>query len=191
MSAIEPFDGAWTMEQLLAAEASGQRLKFLAFWGHTPPPHGGIGPHVLSQWYESPFVCDGVAYRTAEHYMMAEKARLFQDDQNLAAIMAAVTPDEAKSLGRLVRGFLPDRWNAECVAIVRRGSVAKFGATPEMRAYLVGTGSHVLVEASPQDRIWGVGMGKNDPLVESPSGWRGRNLLGFALMQARAILAGR
>lgn len=75
------------------------------------------------------------------------------------------------------------------VDIVRRGSVAKFKSTEVLRAYLVGTGKRVLVEASPRDRIWGVGMGRSNPLIERPSEWRGQNLLGFALMQARAELA--
>ena len=188
MDAVPPSDGAWTMEGLLAAELAGVRLRFLPFWGHTAPPSGGIGPHVLSQWFDSPFHCEGVLYRTAEHFMMAGKAKLFHDDELLAAILDAATPGEAKALGRRVRGFESDVWDAHCVAIVTAGSIAKFRSTTELRNYLVGTGTRVLVEASPRDRVWGVGMGKANPSVERPSEWRGRNLLGFALMQARAAL---
>lgn len=191
MSAHEPGDGTWTMEQLLAAEANGVRLKFLPFWGHTPPPDGTVGAHVLSQWYPHEFDHQGVRYPTAEHFMMAAKARLFGDDHRLALILSARTPGEAKKLGREVRGFDPQTWEAECVDIVRVGSIAKFGSSPELTAYLVGTGQRVLVEASPRDRIWGIGMGRDNPAVERPSEWRGRNLLGFALMQARAALAAR
>ena len=186
---VRPPKGAWTMEALLAAEADGQRLKFLAFWGHTAPPDGRVGPHVLSQWFPCPFVHDGQLYRTAEHFMMAGKARLFGDEAQLDAILAATSPAQAKELGRGVRGFSAELWDKQCVAIVREGSVAKFGSSPALRSYLVGTGDRVLVEASPRDRIWGIGMGRDNPSVERPSQWRGHNLLGFALMQARAILA--
>lgn len=189
MNPSGPPDGAWTMEELLAAEAAGERLKFLAFWGHTPPPDGAIGAHVLSQWFPHAFVHEGIRYPTAEHFMMAAKARLFGDDERLAMILDAATPGEAKRHGREVAGFVDELWDRACVAIVRDGSVAKFGSSPELTAYLVGTGRRVLVEASPRDRIWGIGMGPGNPGVERPSLWRGRNLLGFALMQARAELA--
>ena len=186
-----PADGAWTLDQLLAAEAAGERVTYLPFWGHTPPADGSIGANVLSQWFPHPFEHEGVRYLTAEHFMMAAKARLFRDDDRLALILDAGTPGEAKQHGREVRGFSSDIWSSECLTIVRDGSIAKFGSTPEMRAYLVGTGQQVLVEASPRDRIWGIGMGRDNPAVERPSQWRGRNLLGFALMQARAELAQR
>ncbi len=176
------------MDQLLAAEAAGEQLEFLPFWGHTSPGDGRIGAHVLSQWFPHPFTHEGVRYRTAEHFMMAAKARLFGDEDRLASILDAESPGEAKRLGREVQDFSSDVWDRECVAIVRTGSIAKFASTLEMRSYLVGTGSRVLVEASPSDRIWGVGIGHPSPAIEQPSQWRGRNLLGFALMQARAVL---
>jgi len=185
----EPADGAWTMEQLLAAEAAGDRLKFLPFWGHTPHADGSVGPYLLSQWYPHEFEHDDVRYLTAEHFMMAAKARLFGDDVRLAQILSAPSAAEAKKLGRQVQGFESDVWDRECVRIVRDGSIAKFGSTPELRAYLVGTGRRVLVEASPRDTVWGIGVGRDHPTVERPSEWRGKNLLGFALMQARAVLA--
>ena len=121
--------------------------------------------------------------------MMAAKARLFGDEGRLVQILHSPTPGEAKAHGREVRGFSSDIWDRECIAIVSEGSIAKFGSTPAMREYLIGTGHRVLVEASPRDRIWGIGMGRDNPAVERPSQWRGRNLSGFALMQARAALA--
>lgn len=185
----EPDDGAWTMDLLLEAEAAGERLKFLPFWGDTGPADGRLGAHVLSQWYPHAFEHDGVRYPTAEHFMMAAKARLFGDDERLASILAAPSPGEAKKLGREVEGFDHDTWERACVGIVRDGSVAKFASSPELREFFVATGHRVLVEASPVDRIWGVGMAHDDPDLEHPSRWRGRNLLGFALMEARALLA--
>jgi len=187
-----PADGSWTMPQLLAAEAVGERLKFVLFWGHTAPATGEVGPHVFSQWWPHEFSIDDVSYATAEHYMMAEKARLFGDEEHLDLILAAETPGEAKKLGRKVRNFDGERWNAERLDVVARGSAAKFASDDSLRTYLVGTGHRVLVEASPRDRIWGIGMGRNNASAEKPSQWRGKNLLGFALMQARAeLVSGR
>lgn len=96
---------------------------------------------------------------------------------------AGAQQDGRRSIAAIVAPFLSS-WLR-----VPDGSIAKFGSTPELRAYLVGTGRRVLVEASPRDRIWGIGMGRDNPAVERPSQWRGTNLLGFALMQARAALA--
>jgi ribA/ribD-fused uncharacterized protein len=183
-----PDDGAWTLDQLLEAEKAGYRLKFLFFWGHTPPPSGEVGPHVLSQWFPHEFEADGTRYATAEHFMMAEKARLFSDEEALDAILAAKTPGEAKTLGRRVRQFNDATWLMHRDDIVTRASVAKFSSDDVLNSYLTGTGDRVLVEASPRDRIWGIGMGRNNPAAELPSNWRGANLLGLALMRARAIL---
>jgi ribA/ribD-fused uncharacterized protein len=177
------------MEGLLEAEAAGQRLEFLFFWGHTPPAGGRIGPHVLSQWFEHPFAVEDVTYRSAEHYMMASKARLFGDEERLALILDAASPGAAKAYGGAVRGFDESTWHEHRLDIVVRGSEAKFVSDDELRSYLVGTGERVLVEASPRDRIWGIGMSGNDPAAEHPSRWKGLNLLGFALMEARARLA--
>lgn len=179
------------MEGLLEAEAAGQRLMFLFFWGHTltPPAGGGIGPHVLSQWFEHPFAVEDVTYPTAEHYMMASKARLFGDEEHLPLILDSASPGEAKAHGGAVRGFDEATWQRHRLDIVIRGSVAKFSSDEELRSYLAGTGTRVLVEASPRDRIWGIGVNGDDPAAEHPSRWKGLNLLGFALMEARARLA--
>lgn len=126
----------------------------------------------------------------ARNEWLRPKARLFGDEYHLDLILAAATPGEAKKLGRHVQGFQDDAWNQHRLDIVARGSVAKFNSNESMRDYLIGTGDRVLVEASPLDRIWGIGMGKNNPSAERPSQWRGKNLLGFALMQARAELRG-
>lgn len=80
-------------------------------------------------------------------------------------------------------------WDAQCFGIVVDGNVAKFGQDPALRDFLLGTGGRVLVEASPRDRIWGIGIGASNPDAEHPARWRGTNLLGFALMEARARLA--
>ncbi|MFJ5882550.1 NADAR family protein [Kitasatospora cineracea] len=177
-----------TRAQLTAAVASGACPKYLYFWGHQPQRDGQIGSGALSQWWPSPFTVDGVQYRTAEHWMMAGKARLFEDEEIVPKILRARTPAEAKNLGRLVKGFDEDRWAAHRFELVVTGSTAKFGQDEQLRTYLLRTGGRVLVEASPLDRIWGIGLAADDERAGSPAQWRGLNLLGFALMEARARL---
>jgi len=179
-----------SVADLVEHVAAGKPVEYLFFWGHRPHPSGQPGPNCLSQWWPAPFTVDGVHYRSAEHWMMAEKARLFGDERSAAAIIAAESPKEAKALGRSVRGFDGARWETAAFDIVVRGSIAKFGQDPQLRDYLVGTGDAVLVEASPLDAIWGIGLAADDPRAGRPEEWPGRNLLGFALMEARRDLAG-
>jgi ribA/ribD-fused uncharacterized protein len=120
---------------------------------------------------------------------MVAKARLFGDDAIVPEILAASHPSEAKALGRKVRGFDDDVWTQRRFDLVVEGNVAKFGQHPELRDFLLGTGDRVLVEASPRDRVWGIGLGASNERAEDPASWRGLNLLGFALMQARHRLA--
>jgi ribA/ribD-fused uncharacterized protein len=174
---------------LIAALARGQSVKYLFFWGHTPRGNE-LGPWCFSQWWPSPFEVDGVQYPAAEHYMMAEKARLFGDDATCARILETTEPALAKKLGRKVRPFDEPTWEAHRFEIVVRASIAKFGQNPELGNYLSKTGRRVLVEASPRDRVWGIGLAASDPRAEDPSQWRGLNLLGFALMSARDALGG-
>ncbi|MCX4547857.1 NADAR family protein [Streptomyces sp. NBC_01387] len=172
-------------DALAARIDAGERIKFLAFWGHTPRPDGRIGTSCLSQWWPSPFEVDGVRYATAEHWMMAAKARLFGDADAERAVLAAANPALAKKAGRLVRGFDEEIWQRERYGIVVEGSVHKFGADAALREFLLATGDRVLVEASPMDRIWGIGLAADDERAQQPARWRGLNLLGFALMDAR------
>ncbi|MFI7641362.1 NADAR family protein [Nonomuraea sp. NPDC049400] len=134
---------------------------------------------------------DGHTYASAEHYMMAHKAWLFGDAESADKILAAGHPNEAKSLGRTVRGFDQATWEARSFDIVVRGNVAKFGAHEELAEFLLGTAGRVLVEASPVDRVWGIGLAAADERAASPATWRGANLLGFALMAARDTLLAR
>ncbi|PKV88248.1 hypothetical protein BX283_5859 [Streptomyces sp. TLI_146] len=173
------------IDNLIAQVKDGERVKFLHFWGHTPRRDGALGPSCFSQWWPSPFEVDGVAYATAEHWMMAAKARLFGDAEAERAALTARTPAEAKKAGRLVRGFDEAVWKRERYGIVVAGSLHKFGQSPDLKAYLLSTGTRVLVEASPLDRIWGIGLAADAPEAQDPSKWRGENLLGFALMEAR------
>lgn len=174
---------------LVAAIQQGLQPQYLFFWGHTPRADGQVGAGCLSQWWAAaPFEVGGVVYPTAEHFMMAEKARLFGDAVAREEILATTDPAAAKKLGRSVRGFEPTRWEQHRFDIVVRGNVAKFSQHPVLRDFLLQTGTHILVEASPLDRIWGIGLAADSPVATDPAQWRGLNLLGFALMVVRAQL---
>ncbi|NEA51331.1 NADAR family protein [Streptomyces sp. SID10815] len=177
-----------SQESLIREVGAGARVKYLYFWGHRPRPDGRVGPSCLSQWWPAPFTVDGVTYATAEHWMMAGKARLFQDAEAERRVLAAGHPAEAKNAGRLVRGFDEDVWARERFDVVVEGSVHKFAAHPGLREFLLNTGERILVEASPVDRVWGIGLAGDDEAAADPARWRGPNLLGFALMAARERL---
>jgi ribA/ribD-fused uncharacterized protein len=164
--------------------------KYLFFWGHTPKRAGVLGAECLSQWYPSPFEAEGVRFETAEHYMMWGKARLFGDEAAAAEIVASGHPQQAKALGRTIDGFDEDKWVAHRLEIVTAGNVEKFRQNPDLLAFLLGTRDRVLVEASPLDRIWGIGLAATDERASDPAKWRGLNLLGEALMRARETLRG-
>lgn len=148
-------------------------------------------PAVFSQWTPSTFTVDGVTYSCAEQFMMAEKARLFGDETTRARILATTSPREHKRLGRLVAGFVDEVWERERVEIVVRGNLAKFSQDPALLEALLATGDKVLVEASPTDRVWGVGRRPTDPAACQPERWRGQNLLGKALERVRHALRER
>ena len=174
-----------TTEALLAHIAQGHRPEYLLFWGHTPPKDGSTNKSCFSQWFEAPFTVEGEHYATAEHFMMAGKARLFGDEEICAKILAARTPGDAKKLGRKIRGFDEGKWVEARFDIVTRGNIAKFSQNAAMGAFLLGTGDQVLVEASPVDALWGIGLAATDAEAQDPAQWRGLNLLGYALMVAR------
>lgn len=167
-----------------------QRLEFLFFWEHNPASDGSITKSCLSQWWDCSFEIDGVIYRTAEQYMMSQKALLFGDTEINKEIMKAKHPKQIKALGREVSGFNEDIWNDNCCDIVIRGNYGKFSQNEDLKNFLLNTNERVLVEASPYDRIWGIGMAEDDPRCENPDRWNGTNYLGFCLMEVRDMLRG-
>ncbi|TSB21364.1 NADAR family protein [Streptomyces benahoarensis] len=179
-----------SLPALREAVAAGRRFRYVHFWGHAPRRDGTLGPSCLSQWWPAPFTVDGVTYATAEHWMMAGKARLFGDTEAERRAVEACHPREAKAAGRAVRGFDDARWQEHRFELVVEGSVHKFGSDPALGDFLRATRHRVLVEASPLDRIWGIGLAADDERAEDPARWRGPNLLGFALMEARRRLDG-
>lgn len=185
---MKPIQKIHNCDQLIEYFNKGNRVKYILFWGHQTKKDGHIGKQCFSQWFPSPFVVEGVKYYTAEHYMMAEKAKLFKDVDTFEEIIHAKDPGKAKHLGRTIQNFSEAVWKKRRFDIVVSGNMAKFSQNPDLRDFLVNTGSRVLIEASPKDRIWGIGLAENDPESENPNLWRGLNLLGFALMQVRLKL---
>jgi len=178
----------YNLEWLLNKFDLGESLKFLFFWGHQNKQGEQLGLFCFSQWCELPFIVDGITYRTAEHWMMANKALLFDDLKTYEKILQAKSPGAAKELGRQVLGFDDQVWLAKRYDIVVTGNIHKFNQHTEFANFLINTNDRVLVEASPVDKIWGIGLSKNAEQIDNPYFWNGQNLLGFALMEARDFL---
>lgn len=178
----EPYD----LSALQDRVREGWSPEYLFFWGHTSSDPKRVGKECFSQWYPAPFVVDAITYPTAEHFMMAAKARLFGDEKTARIALEASHPAEAKKAGRLVKGFVESVWEEHRFGIVVTANQAKFSQNPALRDVLVATKARVLVEASPSDRIWGIGLAAADARAGNPLEWSGLNLLGFALMAARA-----
>jgi len=170
--------GLKTIQELGISKAADDG-KFVFFWklGHKNEE--------FSNWYPKEFVIEGIQYNCVEQYMMARKAILFGDVDTYQKIMASDDPGECKNLGKLVSNFDPAIWDSCKREIVYNANNAKFTQNPELMAKLRDTGDAVLAEASPQDKIWGIGMTADDPDVRDPEKWSGENLLGGILMQIR------
>ena len=139
----------------------------------------------FSQWYRCRFEAGGHAFHCAEQYMMHGKALLFDDADVAAQILTVDSPKKHKELGRKVKGFDDAVWKANRENIVMAGSRAKFTQNADLLALLLATKGTTLVEASPYDRIWGIGLSATDPKAQDPATWRGQNLLGKILTTLR------
>jgi len=158
--------------------------EFTFFWN---------GP--LSQWEPSIFILDDIEYNCAEQYMMAEKARLFSDNESLDQIMEAENPATHQKLGRLIKSFDNDIWQEDeengfpcCWNIVWRGNMAKYSQNSHLLKILMATKGTTLVEASPYDLIWGIGLKASDSRVNNRENWTGKNWLGKVLTSVRNFM---
>ncbi|WP_339534681.1 NADAR family protein [Pseudomonas hunanensis] len=142
----------------------------------------------FSNWFISDFEVKGVRFNCVEQFMMFCKAKLFGDESTAKAIMATSRPRDHKALGRGVTGYDDSIWCSRRARIVAHGCYAKFSQSEILRKALLDTGDTILVEASPYDRIWGVGLAKSDPRILDPRQWKGQNLLGVALTDTRERL---
>lgn len=165
----------WLLEQ--------EPREFVMFWG----VESGEAA-VLSQWHGCPFKANGLIYQTAEHYMMSQKALACDDTSTHMQILTQPSPMVAKALGRQIKSYDDKLWSEIRYDKVVEGNYHKFSAHEDLKRYLLSTGDKVLVEASPFDTIWGIGLKESEKAAWDPRKWKGQNLLGFALMEVRDML---
>ena len=143
----------------------------------------------FSQWAHSPFLVAGIPFTHAEQFMMHAKAVLFGDADSAAKILRSDDPAEMKKLGRGISGFDPGRWEMFREGIVLTASIAKYTQNPALLEALLATRGTTLVEASPYDTVWGIGLAEDDPRALDRAQWQGLNLLGRILTRVREALA--
>jgi ribA/ribD-fused uncharacterized protein len=159
--------------------------KIIPFYSHTKSNY-----KCFSQFSRCRFTIDSIEYNCAEQWMMASKARTFTGNDNiLAEILQNNDPAKIKGLGRKVQNYDEQIWSRVRYEVVVKGNYAKFSQNDNLKKILLDTKDAILVEASPYDRIWGVGLGIDNPDVNNPAKWIGQNLLGKALMEVREQLA--
>lgn len=151
-----------------------EETKYIFFWNG-----------IYSQWYKAQMFIDGINYTSCEQYMMHQKALTFEDMEIAEEILKAKTPAEQKMLGRKIKNFDRTVWDKVCMSIVYKGNYYKFTQNEELKKELLSTGNKIIVEASPIDFIWGIGMAEADEGIENPINWKGLNLLGNAIMLVR------
>lgn len=157
-----------------------ERDQMVLFWG------GDFEHANFSQWARFPINVDGVWYNCCEQYMMYSKARHFEDWETAANIMQTKNPREQKQWGRQVKGFSIEKWAEIARLVVYRANLAKFTQNPALLEELKSTGDKIIVEASPLDKVWGIGLAPDDERCLNTDLWRGTNWLGEAIMQVRS-----
>lgn len=151
---------------------------------HNPNEENGY----LSNWYPAHFTVDGIEFSLMEQFMMYQKACRFHDASVAKEILSTNDVAEIKKLGREVHGYNENTWNGVRQIIVYEGLKAKFSQNAELKEKLVDTGDAILAECAVRDQIWGIGLSMRDPNRLDRSKWRGKNLLGYALMMVREQL---
>ena len=161
--------------------------EFIFFWKHYNNKKF-LTKSCLSQFFPCKFKSNDIEYNCAEQYMMSEKAKLFKDEETYQLILKETSPDKIKRLGRQIKNFNNREWDKNKLNIILQGNILKFSQNEDLKKFLIETGDKILVEASPYDKIWGIGLDQNNPDSSNPLKWNGINLLGFSLMQVRDII---
>jgi ribA/ribD-fused uncharacterized protein len=146
--------------------------------------------HPFSQWHKCSFEFEGIIFTSAEQYMMYGKAILFRDFETAKKILATKNVREQKNLGRQVKNFDKRIWDFNAPIIVYNGNKAKFTQNQEFLELLMSTKGKTIVEASPDDKIWGIGLSKDQDQANSIFTWEGTNWLGIVLTELREELFG-
>lgn len=157
-------------------------MKIICF--HAPNEEYGY----LSNWYISRFELDGITYTSMEQYMMYQKAITFDDKTVAQQILTTEDVIQVKALGRAVHNYNDTVWNGVRQIIVYKGLMAKFSQNEALKEKLLSTGNSILAEAARTDSVWGIGISIKDNARFDINKWKGKNLLGFALMQVRDSL---
>ena len=145
----------------------------------------------LSNWYISPFDLDGQHYTAVEQYIMYRKCILFGDKQSASAVMATDNTATQQEIGRNAKGYIPKVWEGIRQMVVLKGLLEKFTQNEDLKQKLLETGDAWLVECAGSDKIWACGVRLNDEKRFDTANWTGQNILGFALMEVRGMLAGK
>jgi ribA/ribD-fused uncharacterized protein len=143
---------------------------------------------VFCQWGQYTMVEEDITYCSCEQYMMAKKAKLFNDEKVYDMIMSEEYPSVQKELGKMVSNFNQVVWDKHKFDIVVNANYLKFTQDETLKELLLDTGDKTIVEASPYDTIWGIGLSCDDDKILDESNWQGENLLGKAIMKVRKIL---
>lgn len=138
-----------------------------------------------SNWESSPMLIENTLYNCVEQWMMAEKAKLFGDEETLRKIMESPHPKVHRELGRKVRDYSEEKWDRVRSSVVLRGTLEKYRQNPVLKDLLLATNNVIFVETNPYDKIWGIGMDGSNPDILDSSKWLGQNLLGRIVTEAR------
>lgn len=185
------------IESLKSVKSIYEDSEMVLFWGHSPAINNVITDSCLSQWYKCKFTetytsKDGatkkVNFTSTEQYMMFRKASIFKDYEIANHILKIQNPKTIKGLGRKIKDFDEAIWDKHKVRVVIRGNYLKFSQNEELKKHLLSTGDKIIVEASPYDKVWGVGMSRGNKGIYDLNKWKGENLLGFSLMAVRAYI---
>jgi len=146
-----------------------------------------------SNFFQANFKYKEHDFFCTEQAFMWQKAVFFNDSETANKILKAQTPPEAKALGREVKNYVDEEWDKVRFDVMYEVNLAKYSQNPELAERLLAKGfdGKEFVEASPIDRIWGIGIGMNDKSHRDVTKWKGRNLLGQVITKVRNTLLER
>lgn len=141
----------------------------------------------FSNWANSPFTAYNIKFKNSEQFMMWKKAKIMEDEESADLISKTTSPYKVKQLGRKVRNFDQKLWDRKKIEVMVEALTFKFNNSARIDL-LLSTGDAIIAEASPYDKIWGIGLDASDPNSKDQEKWKGQNLLGKCLMTVRENL---
>ena len=142
----------------------------------------------FSNFHKCKFIYKGIEFSNSEQAFMWCKAKYFENNDLADKMLLTTDPMSVKMMGRMVCNYKDDVWSTVRYQFMFEACLEKFRQNEYLKEILLNTGDKVLVEASPSDKIWGIGLGENDPLIYIESNWKGQNLLGKVLMDVRKTI---